>query len=286
MDSAHNKRTYVKNLKFYSTLIAVATLGTLSTSCAPKQEKQIAASFKMTGSSSPATVAANEKPSFLRMLMQEAQAFMPSTLRDSSGLTITLTNAWTVLKEVEFKTEEINGVEDSEIEVEFTGPYVIDLLANAPLILDTQLIAEKPIRRIKMKFHKAETLPSGSPAGLLNNSIYLTGTVGANSFTLQMDDSTEVQIAGPNGFEPRQGSEMLVEIQLANIFKQINMSTITNGQIINNASRHPGVNLCPSIDASANDIYTCMRKGLEKHANFGMDNDGDDDLDSVDSKVK
>lgn len=276
----------MKNLKLYSMLVAVATLSTLNTSCAPKKGKQVAASFKMTSSSSTSTVAANEKPGFLRMLMQEAQAFMPSALRDSSGLTITLTDAWTVLKEVQFKTEEVNGVEDSEIEVEFTGPYVINLLSTAPLVLDTQMISEKPIRRIKMKFHKAESLPTGSPAGLINNSIYLAGTVGANSFVFQLDDGTEVQIAGPNGFSPGQGSTLLVELQLANIFKQINFSSVTNGMVISSATRRAGANLCPSIDTSAADLYTCMRKGLEKHANFGMDNDGDNDLDSVDSKVK
>ncbi len=267
-------------------LVAVATLSTLNVGCAPKKGKLVAASFKMTSSSSTSTVAANEKPGFLRMLMQEAQAFMPSALRDSTGLTITLTDSWAVLKEVEFKSEEVNGVEDSEIEVEFVGPYVINLLSNTPLVLDTQMISEKPIRRIKMKFHKTTVLPTGAPAGLNNNSIFLTGTVGANNFTFQMDDSTEIQIFGPSAFSPGQGSELLVEIQLANIFKQINMAGVTNGMVITAAARGPGANLCPSIDASAADLYTCMRKGLAKHSNLGMDNDKDGDLDSVDSKVK
>lgn len=267
--------------------ITIAT-GTLVTACSPKNNQaQVTSSFKMTGSSAAATVAKNERPqSIWGLLLNKAYALIPSSLQDSSGLPITLNQAWTVVKEIEFKSEESAGAEDSEVEVEFQGPYVVDLLSTTPMVLDTQQISEKAIKRIKMKLHKAESLPAGAPAGLINNSIFLSGVVGSNNFTFQLDDSTELQIAGPNSFQPSANSELLVEIQLANIFKQINMSTVTNNEVISSAHRHSGSNLCNGIDPSANDIYTCVRKGLEKHANFGQDNDGDDDLDSNDSKVE
>lgn len=268
---------------FTITLTAASIVG-----CGAKTEIPVGVSsgFKMTSSSSAATVAARSPKNFWELLNKQAYALPPTTLQDSTGLSITLSKAWTVVKEVQFKSAEIAGVEDSEIEVEFTGPYVVDLLSNMPLVLDTQLIAAKGIRRIKMKLHKAESLPATAPAGLINNSIFMTGVVGVNNFTFQLDDSTEIQIAGPNSFVPSENSELLVEIQLANIFKQIKMSGITNNQVINAGNRAPGANLCPSIDTSAADIYTCVRKGLEKHANFGHDVDGDDDLDANDSKVK
>lgn len=276
----------VKN--YLSKISLVASVSMALTSCSPKASTspQVSSSFKMTGSSSAATVAKMERQNIWSLLMSKAHALMPSSLVDSTGLSITLSEAWTVIKEIEFKSEESVGAEDSEIEVEFQGPYVVDLLSNTPLTLDTQLIAQKAIRRIKMKLHKAETLPTGSPAGLINNSIYISGIVGGNNFIFQLDDSTEIQIAGPNSFEPSENSELMVEIQLANILKQINMSTITDGEVISNTSRHTGANLCNSIDSSAGDIYTCIRKGLEKYANFGADIDGDDDLDSTDSDIK
>ena len=87
-----------------------------------------------------------------------------------------------------------------------------------------------------MKHHKAEALPASAPAGLINNSIYIVGTVGTNNFTFQLDDSTEIQIAGPNSFLPSENSELMVEIQLANIFKQINMSSVINNEVINVSS--------------------------------------------------
>ncbi len=278
------------NFKNYAKALTVgfATISVMA-ACAPKGNSSsplVNSSFKMTGSGSAATVAKNTPRSIWELVVNQAYAFVPTSLQDSTGLTITLSQAWTVLKEVEFKSEETAGVEDSSIEVEFQGPYVVDLLSNAPLLLDTQQIAEKGIRRIKMKLHKAETLPATAPAGLANHSIFLAGVVGGNNFTLKLDDSTELTIGGPNSFQPGENSELMVEIQLANIFKQIKMSAVVNNEVISAASRHPGVNLCVSIDPSAGDIYTCFRKGLEKHAKFGQDNDGDDDLDANDSKVK
>lgn len=277
-------------IKNYMKLLSIGlTSATLFVACSATNNgsaTQVTSSFKMTGSASAATVAKQTPKGILSYLMSSAYALVPSTLVDSTGLTISLTEAWTVVKEVEFKSEETAGVEDSEVEVEFQGPYVVDLLSNAPMVLDTQAIAEKSIRRIKMKLHKADSLPSGAPAGLINNSIYIAGAVGGNNFTFQLDDSTELQIAGPNGFLPGENSELLVEIQLANIFKQIDLSGISNNEVIDSSNRHSGLNLCPSIDASANDIYTCVRKGLETHANFGEDLDGDDDLDSSDHEVE
>ncbi|OFZ28952.1 MAG: hypothetical protein A2622_12700 [Bdellovibrionales bacterium RIFCSPHIGHO2_01_FULL_40_29] len=263
----------------------VTTIGLAITACAPTQStSEVTAAFKMTSSTSAATVATNS--SLWSIFLNKASAYVPTSLQDSSGAPITLTQAWTVVKEIQFKSAETEGAEDSEIEVEFTGPYVVDLLSNTPLTIDTQLIAEKEIRRIKMKLHKVEILPDGSPAELLNNSIFIQGTIGGNNFTILMDDSTEIQIGGPNGFQPSENSQLLVEIQLANVFKQINMSTVTNNESITSASRHSGTNLCASIDSSANDIYTCIRKGLEKHANFGKDIDGDNHLSTNDSSVE
>ena len=272
----------LNTIKFTAPLLFSAAL--VMVGCSQQKTNEVSASFKMTGSSSAATVAENK--SIWSLLMNAAHAFLPATIQDSNGLTVNLSEAWTVVKEVQFKSEETAGAEDSEIELEFNGPYIVDLLSNTPMVLDTQKIAEKGIRRIKMKLHKAESLPAGAPAGLINNSVYFAGSVNGNSFTFQMDDGSEMQIFGPSAFTPSENSELLVEVQLANIIKQIDLSTVTNGEAIHAGARHSGANLCPLIDASANDIYTCVRKGLEKHANFGVDKDGDDDLDGADNSVK
>ena len=134
-----------------------------------------------------------------------------------------------------------------------------------------------------MKLHKTEgTAPAAAPVGIDGNSIYVNGAVGANNFTVQMDDNTEFEIGGPTAVSASNGGDLLVQINLADVFKQIDLSGVTNNEVISSSSRHSGSNLCASIDASANDIYTCIRKGLEKHADFGEDRNGDDSLESGD----
>ncbi|MGZ3796108.1 MAG: hypothetical protein ACXVB1_07080 [Pseudobdellovibrionaceae bacterium] len=271
---------------------AVALAFTLANSaCSKKSTNTVASSLSMTASNKAATVAM--KPSLLNLLMPKAMALVPATIVDSTGLSIALNSSWVVIKEVEFEATEVPGAGETDgTEVSFTGPYFIDLLSNAPKVLDSQSIPAAPFQRIKMKLEKAggAAIPSGAPTALASNSIYLAGTIGtgggAVSFVYQSDDGTEINIGGPTAISPTDGGQVLVEINFSNIFKQINMSTVANNEVISSSNRHAGTNLCPSIDASAADIFTCIRKGLEKHADVGEDSDHSGSLDATENKVK
>ena len=278
------------NLSNFIKSTVALTVGASLIGCAPNASTtvpQVTSSFKMTGSGAPATVARTGKPLWLSALINSAYAMVPTSIVDSAGATITLSSAWTVIKEIEFESEEVGNIASENSEVEFAGPYFVDLLSNTPVRLDTQLISQKSFKRIKMKLHATSVaLPVGAPAGLANNSIYLAGSISGKSFTIQLDDGTVVQIAGPNGFVPTENSDLLVEIKLANIFKQINMTSIVNNEVVDKNNRHAGANLCTSIDPSANDLYTCIRKGIEKHADFGSDRNGDSVIEANEDHVK
>lgn len=77
---------------------------------------------------------------------------------------------------------------------------------------------------------------------------------------------------------------MLIVIRMADLFKKINLSSIVAPTDIHAGNRVNVVNPCPLIDASANDLYTCFRKGISTEGNFGKD-DGDKDLDANDETV-
>ena len=267
--------------------LSILLLGCLA-SCQPKAttSSQITAGISMTATSKAATVASyKNKWSFL---MPQANAFISPGLVDSTGAGVNLTKAWVCIKEIEFEAAEVPGAAETDgTEVSFKGPYYVDLLSSAPTAMDTQQIAASAYQRIKMKLHSVGgVLSAGAPAELANNSIFLQGVVGARNFTFQLDDSTEINIGGPTPVVPADGGSLLIEINLANIFKQINLSTITDNEVISASARHAGTNLCVSIDPSANDIYTCIRKGLEKHADFGKDDDGNHDLGASEDSVK
>lgn len=283
------KRVY--SLKSAAGLVALVGTTALAVGCAPKNTtaSQVTASFKMTGSSSAATVAQSKRPSIFDILISTAKALVPSSILDSAGSTVTLSSAWVVVKEIEFKSSETagNSEDDQESEVEFKGPYFVDLLSSAAVTLDTQSITAKSIKRVKMNLEATHaTLPAGAPAGLAGNSIYVVGAVGSNAFTFKLDDETELDVAGPNGFVPSANSDILVEVKIADIFKQINLSSVTNNEVISHTSRHAGANLCPAISASANDLYTCFRKGLEMHADAALDDNHDNKIESFESHVK
>lgn len=271
-----------------STILAAALFLSVGiTACGKKNVTgKVLSSLSMTAGNKAATVAMQK--SLLDLLMPRALALVPASIVDSTGLVINLNTSWVVIRDIEFESSEAPGAGEVDgDEIKFKGPYFVDLLSIAPIVLDTQLIPASGFQRIKMKLEKnGGSLPPGAPAALSTNSIYVTGTVGANNFTYQSDDGTEMHMGGPKSVTPVENGQVLVEINFSNIFKQINMSTIVNNETISAASRHAGINLCNSIDPSAQDIYTCIRKALEKNANVGEDADHDDSLEAAEASVK
>lgn len=253
----------------------------------PAATSSVTTGFKMTSSSSATTVAKTKRPSLLNALLPKAIALNPPSMADSGGLPITLTSAWMSIEQIEFEQSEVRGSGEVDgSESEFKGPYAVDLLLSSPLSLDIKSIPALPFKRIKMKLHKAESSLAGIPSQLISNSIYLSGTVGGNQFTYQSPDTVEFEIGGSKPVIPKSGIDLLVSINIANVFKQINMASVPNGATISPTNRYPGTSLCPSIDTSANDIYSCVRGALQKHANFGGDKAGNGNLDASDEKVR
>lgn len=283
-----NQNMKIQKVSFAVTALA---LSLVSAGCSKSSSTPVTSSLNMTASNKTATVAM--KPSLLDLIMPKAMALVPASIVDSTGLSIALSSSWVVIKEVEFEATETPGAGEVDgAEVSFKGPYFVDLLSNAPKALDTQAIPSTPFQRIKMKLEKAggSALPTGAPAALSANSIYVAGVIGtggaAKNFIYQSDDGTEINVGGASAVTPAEGGQVLVEINFSNIFKQINMSGVVNNETISSGSRHPGTHLCDSIDTSASDIFTCIRKALEKHATVGEDSDRSGSLDVGESKVK
>ncbi|MFZ3231552.1 MAG: hypothetical protein WA160_15195 [Pseudobdellovibrio sp.] len=276
------KRNFIQN-----GLISLVTLSQVFGCAKSAQSSSVVTSgFAMSGSSKTATVAQYSNKNLFSILLPRANALVPTSMVDSAGSAITLSSAWVSIKEVEFETSEIKGVSESAgAEVSFHGPYFVDLLSNTPLTLDTQIIPQALYRRIKIQLHASGgTLPSGAPAQLSSNSIVMVGIVASKNFEFRLNDSTEMNIGGAKSVMPADGGRILVEINFADIFKQIDMSTVTNNEIISASNRH--TTTCLSIDASANDVYTCVRKAIEKRGNFGEDRDNDGVLSSGEDSVK
>lgn len=244
--------------------------------------------FKMTGSSQAATVAFH-RPNFvspwLYEILKPVMALPPPTLQDSTGKVIVLTEAWMVVKEVEFKTSEAREAEEIDgSEISFTGPYVVSLLASNPESFGQTRISAT-IKRVKMKLHNADTLPNTAPPELSGKSIFWKGTVNGVAMTFSSTQGYEYELSGPNGVTLADNANVLMSIRIADLFKKINLSGISSAADISDSNRISAASPCPNIDPSAADLYTCLTKGLQTESNLGKDDNGDDEL-SGDSTVK
>lgn len=239
-------------------------------------------SFTMTGSAAAPTVAflkPGKKFPFITMLQNFALALPPPVLVDSTSSPVSLAEAWIVVKEVEFKpsTAGVIGEVDGD-SITFVGPKVVNLIASNIESFGQARVSTSTLRRIKMQLHNADVLPSGAPLELQNKSVYWKGSVGGRQFTFVTTEGFEFELGGPNGVVLSENSSVLLSIQIANLFKKMNLSTVPNGAAISQSNRVPAIDPCPLIKPSAADIYTCFTEGLKSEANLGRDDGNDGEL--------
>lgn len=265
--------------------------------CAQKKDQgsstKYATSFAMSGSSAPKSFTSNFNSPFeklMNMIMPTATAGIPTSLVDSQNTSITLTSAWIVVKEVEFKAAETaaeESADESTEEIQFRGPYIVNLTSSTAQVLDTQAIPAKNYKRIEMKLEAAENesstnWPSDAPVGLANKSMLLEGTYNGLSFSFSSHDGTEFKVTGAGGIAPEEGQNILLSVRFADIMAKINMSALQTetNRNISEDNRVNFTNACPLIEAGINDLYTCFRKGLESESDFGKDSDGSGELET------
>lgn len=244
----------------------------------------VVVNLKVASSSQPPTVVKLDRPRLWSLLLPTVRALPPPAgLADSTGASIALNETWIVLKEIEYRSDESGGLPG---EVKLTGPYAIDLLKPVPDSLGTALVAG-PIRRFKAVLQKADfTLPSGAPAGLSGQAVYLSGSVNGHSFVVRSDEGVSYEVAGPNAVTPGANAVMLLTLRTANLLKKINLSAITSATTIDASNKVPATDPCPSIHPGASELYTCFKDGLRSEGDFGEDKGDDHELDNGDPSVK
>ncbi|OFZ28954.1 MAG: hypothetical protein A2622_12710 [Bdellovibrionales bacterium RIFCSPHIGHO2_01_FULL_40_29] len=260
-------------------------------SCQNKSENTTTGNplISIAATASGAAATAFIKPqNFLDLLFPVAIAYPPpSTLFDAVGNTVVIQSVWINLGQIEFKYEEsASGGEIDGAEVEFQGPYAIDLLSDSPATFATGQISTSQMRRIKVKLVRLELLPTGAPAGFISKSIYIQGTVNGNSFSYSTQDESVIEIAGPQLVTAIQNKTLLLELHTANLIKKIDLTAISGTTNIDDSNRVASTNSCPTIHAGASDLFTCFLRGFETESNLGRDDDGDYKIDIEEESVK
>ena len=245
-------------------------------------------SFALNGSTQSATVALLIKHSpIYGIFFPSALAASPASVTDSRGVTITLNQFWATTGSVEFKAEESKSMSEVDgAETSFEGPFTVDLLQSNVAILGASNIPTSTIRRIKIRLRRTAALPATAPAGLSGKSIYVSGSVSGNTFVFVTQDEPTLEISGSKALVASNGDSLLLQIQTANFFKQIDLSLITMSTSISESNRIPtSGSACPHVNASSADLYTCFHDGFNAAANLGRDK-GDHELMPSDSTLK
>lgn len=241
--------------------------------------------LNMTGSQQNAVAQFNPKK--LWWLLNTANAYTPpASMLDRSGASVSLSDFWINISEIEFKMDETAGSEEVDgSNVEFTGPYLVNLFNTNPQSLASGRITNSSIRRIKYKTKKVLDVSGGNPSGMINSTLYLKGTIGANNFTLVSSQEIVYETSGPNLVSFNNNDNILLEVLTADIIRKINLSQVTNNTVISDSNKVNTTNACPDIDASASDVYTCFIKAFQQQTKLGKDSDGDFDLESGEDSV-
>lgn len=220
---------------------------------------------------------------------------------------ITLTEARIVLEEFEFESEleGDDGTEDTEIEYEFEGPYLADLISNEVVpSLETIELPAGTYQEIKFKVHSidgSEDDETGQtlvePADpLYGNSIRLGGTYSGLtasgevtdvpfSMTLDLDESFELKAAGEQavGFtiDPDTENDVIIAFRLAKWFRFDDPETNPAGVEFASTQPDGGAIALDFEDSGDNGaVVEVIEDNIKASADYGKDDDHDGELES------
>jgi hypothetical protein len=220
---------------------------------------------------------------------------------------ISLSEAWIVVKEIELEHESEVEVDDEtvaeiEIEIEFVGPFAVDLLSGETypqlpsVSIDTGLYND-----IEMDIEKLEQgdlvgmpdLPQGIADKLLSYSLYLEGTYTSadNStyvaipFSLSYDQTDEFEFSPgdlSSGFvvDDTGINDIIVAFRLNEWFRFDVAETNSDNLAFEDAIADNGSGNAIVLDGNSNsEIMNIIEDNIEDSAEYGEDDDDDGELD-------
>jgi len=137
------------------------------------------------------------------------------------------------IRDVVFKNDDDPNSSLDTDEIQFRGPYQIDLLDNSDAL--TQTIADAFVpdglyKELRFKFHKDEDLPASDK--LFDKSIYIEGTIDGRPFVFWHDTSENLDVGRNTGVEVINGMvNFTVEFDMSQFLsslKQIDLSLATD----------------------------------------------------------
>lgn len=216
---------------------------------------------------------------------------------------ISLTEAWIVIKEIELEHEsDVETDVEEELEIEFVGPFAVDLLSGETypqlpsVSIDTGLYND-----IEMDIEKLAQgdltgmpdLPQGIADKLLSYSLYLEGTYTSSDnttyvaipFSMSYDQTDEFEFSPgdfSNGFvvDDTGINDIIVAFRLNEWFRFDLSETNSDNLAFEDAIADNGNGDEIALDGNTNsDIMDVIEDNIEDSAEYGEDEDDDGELD-------
>jgi len=150
-----------------------------------------------------------------------------------NNATVVFTDFKISIRDVVFKNDDDPNSNLDTDEIQFRGPYQIDLLDNSDALTQTIGTASVPdglYKELRFKFHKDEALPMEDD--LFDKSIYIEGTVDGTPFVFWHDTSENLDVGRNTGVQVTDGTVNFTVTfdmsQFLNSFNQIDLSTATD----------------------------------------------------------
>jgi hypothetical protein len=305
-------------MKTLAELIAIITLALFQTNCGSEEQTEEATNIGSTAYPSGYSQAAD---STVRLNFQGAQglaalAVAPQTIAvnapggtaagsleltkalivlDKIKIKMEATGTTTVLTEGETSTEteiEDDSLEDesSELEFEFAGPFLVDLLTNTVTPDPGQLdLPAGNYKEIVLSMHKvedsdAEILGITTADPLFANSMLIEGSFTPESgstvkLNMSYEFGEEFKIRGSKGVDISSDTvnEMVIAFRLDRWFEFDNAETNSDGADLTSLATGD-IAIDKDSDDAAKDIREVIKENVKVSADFGKDEDGDGEL--------
>ncbi|MBC31835.1 MAG: hypothetical protein CMH48_13455 [Muricauda sp.] len=138
------------------------------------------------------------------------------------------------IRDVVFKNDDDPNSNLDTDEIQFRGPYQIDLLDGGDALTQTigdVVVPDGIYKELRFKFHKDEDLPATDK--LFDKSIYIEGTIDGQPFVFWHDTSENLDVGRSTGVEVVGGMvNFTVEFDMSQFLgslKQIDLTQATDG---------------------------------------------------------
>lgn len=147
---------------------------------------------------------------------------------------VTFTDFRISIRDVVFKNDDDPNSNLDTDEIQFRGPYQIDLLNGSNALTQTIgniIVPDGIYKELRFKFHKDEDLPASDD--LYDKSIYIEGTINDQPFIFWHDTSENLDVGRSTGVQVGGGVvNFTVEFNISQFLsslKQIDLTQATDG---------------------------------------------------------